>query len=279
MPNSAHLVSANSKRTSWLYGKENSWIRFSDDIAQHSAPFHGILTWCLRNPENGTKNFLKMSADFPFFQFSFVILLRHWYQHWVPSMFWNMLKSNQRHDACKVLQSPEPSSLKFDLKALMLLFRKLYKSFVGLEQFRYCGLKFKHPFLDGSKIFPVNLRLNKTRTSKVGAISKAKKRKTFFLRNTWNFRNFFSFGKCRTVPKNVKGTLCDLLTYIQLQNIKKNSKGEQFGDIKKFSKKVAQCRKNPKGDPLGTSGFVGFLEKVKKGPFTLIRFCRLRLQS
>ena len=34
------------------------------------------------------------------------------------------------------------------------------------------------------------------------------------------------------------------------------------------------------GDPLGTSGFVGFLEKVKKGgPFTLIRFCRLRLKS
>ena len=33
VPNLAHLVSANSKRTSWLYGKENSWIGFSDDIA------------------------------------------------------------------------------------------------------------------------------------------------------------------------------------------------------------------------------------------------------
>ena len=31
--NSAHLVSANSKRTTWLYGKENSWLRFSDDTA------------------------------------------------------------------------------------------------------------------------------------------------------------------------------------------------------------------------------------------------------
>ena len=31
-------------------------------------------------------------------------------------------------------------------------------------------------------------------------------------------------------------------------------------------------------DPLGTSGFVGFLEKVKMkgGPFGVFRFCRLR---
>ena len=36
-----------------------------------------------------------------------------------------------------------------------------------------------------------------------------------------------------------------------------------------FPKKVAQCRKNPKGDPLGTSGFVGFLEKVKNERGTL----------
>ena len=31
------------------------------------------------------------------------------------------------------LVGPQPSSLKIDLKALMLLFRKLYKLFVGLE--------------------------------------------------------------------------------------------------------------------------------------------------
>ena len=37
---------------------------------------------------------------------------------------------------------------------------------------------------------------------------------------------FFSLGKCRLVPKIVKaGTLWDLLTYIQLQNIK-NLEGE-----------------------------------------------------
>ena len=40
--------------------------------------------------------------------------------------------------------------------------------------------------------------------------------------------------------------------------------------MKFFLKKVAQCRKKiQRGDPLGTSGFVGFLEKVKKEEGTL----------
>ena len=47
-------------------------------------------------------------------------------------------------------------------------------------------------------------------------------------------------GKCRIVPKNVTGDPFGLLTYILLQNIKKTRRG---------------------------------------GPFTLIRFCRLRLKS
>ena len=66
------------------------------------------------------------------------------------------------------------------------------------------------------------------------------------------------------MPKNVKGgTLLDLLTNIPLQN-SKNSKGGPFGDIKKFSKKSRTVpKKIQRGDPLGTSGFVCFLEKVK----------------
>ena len=49
-----------------------------------------------------------------------------------------------------------------------------------------------------------------------------KKRKTFFLEKQLEILKFFSFGKCRIVPKNVKGwTLWGLLTYIQLQNILK----------------------------------------------------------
>ena len=66
------------------------------------------------------------------------------------------------------------------------------------------------------------------------------------------------------MPKNVKGgTLLDLLTNIPLQNIKK-LKGGPFGDIKKFSKKSRTVpKKIQRGDPLGSSGFVCFLEKVK----------------
>ena len=69
-----------------------------------------------------------------------------------------------------------------------------------------------------------------------------------------------------SAKKCIRGTLWDLLTYIQLQNIKK-LEGGPFGALKNFLKKVAQCRTNPKGDPSGTSGFVSFLEKVKEGTF------------
>ena len=65
--------------------------------------------------------------------------------------------------------------------------------------------------------------------------------------------------------KNVKGgTLWALLTYIQLQNIKKTRKGDSFETLKNFRKKVVQCRKKSKGgDPLVSSGFVGYVKKVK----------------
>ena len=52
-----------------------------------------------------------------------------------------------------------------------------------------------------------------------------KMRKRLFLKKHENF-DFFSFRKCRIVPKNVKrGTLWALLTYILLQNIKKFERG------------------------------------------------------
>ena len=53
---------------------------------------------------------------------------------------------------------------------------------------------------------------NKTGTSQVGAISKAQKAQNiFFGKKLEIFEKYFSFGKCRTVPKNVKeGTLFDL---------------------------------------------------------------------
>ena len=53
--------------------------------------------------------------------------------------------------------------------------------------------------------------MNKTGTSQVGAISKAQKAQNIFLGKNLKFLKKKSFGKCRTVPKNVKGgTLFDL---------------------------------------------------------------------
>ena len=55
----------------------------------------------------------------------------------------------------------------------------------------------------GFLLFPVD---NKTRTSKVGAISKAQKaQKIFFGKKIEFFEKKFSFKKSRIVPKNVKG--------------------------------------------------------------------------
>ena len=53
-----------------------------------------------------------------------------------------------------------------------------------------------------------------------------KKRKRLFIEKKLQIFEFFSFRKCRIVPKNVKGgTLWALLTYILLQNIKKLERG------------------------------------------------------
>ena len=100
------------------------------------------------------------------------------------------------------------------------------------------------------------LKKNKTGTSKVGAISKAQKaQKTFFEKKLEIF-DFFSFRKCRIVPKNVKGgTLWALLTYILLQNIKKTRKGDSFETLKNFRKKSHNAEKN------------------RRGAFSLVRFC------
>ena len=66
-----------------------------------------------------------------------------------------------------------------------------------------------------------------------------------------------------SAEKCKRGTLLGLLTYIPLQNIKKLEGGTLWG-LRKFSKKkLHSAEKKSKGDPLGTSGFVGFLEKVE----------------
>ena len=71
----------------------------------------------------------------------------------------------------------------------------------------------------------------KTRTSKVGAISKAQKAQNIILGKNLKFLNFFrklshSAEKCKG------GTLLDLSTYILLQNFKKKSKGGPFRHVR-----------------------------------------------
>ena len=62
-----------------------------------------------------------------------------------------------------------------------------------------------------------------------------------------------------SAEKCKRGTLWALLTYILLQNIKKTRKGDSFVTLKNFEKKSYNAQKNRKG-----------------GPFSLVRFCRLR---
>ena len=55
----------------------------------------------------------------------------------------------------------------------------------------------------------------------------------------------------------------DPLAFINIYSVakyQKTRKGNSFETLKKFRKKVAQCRK----------------KKRKGGPFSLVRFCRLR---
>ena len=91
-----------------------------------------------------------------------------------------------------------------------------------------------------------NLRIRRERL-KSELYLRLKKRKTFFLKKTRSFRKFFSFGKCRTVPKNVKGG--PFLIYKHAFCCKK-LKGGTLWDFKNFRKKVAQCRKKSKGGTL-----------------------------
>ena len=78
--------------------------------------------------------------------------------------------------------------------------------------------------------------MNKTGTSKVGAISKAQKAPNILFEK--KTRNFLSFGKARIVPKNVKG---DPLGFIDIYSVAKYQKtrmGDSSETLKKFGKKA-----------------------------------------
>ena len=91
--------------------------------------------------------------------------------------------------------------------------------------------------------------MNKTRTPQVGAISKAQKAQNiFFGKKLEIFGKKISFGKCRTVPENVKGGPFLIYKHAFCSKITKNSKGGPFGDIKKIRKKnLTAPKKKSKG--------------------------------
>ena len=65
-----------------------------------------------------------------------------------------------------------------------------------------------------------------------------------------------------SAEKCKRGDPLGLINIYSVAKHQKTRKGDSFETLKKFSKKVAQCRKKSKG-----------------GPFSLVRFCRLRLKS
>ena len=92
---------------------------------------------------------------------------------------------------------------------------------------------------------------NKTGRSQVGAISKAQKAQNiFFGKKLEIFEKNFSFGKCRRVPKNVKGGLFLIDKHAFCSKMTKNSKGRPFGYVKKISKKSRTVPNKLKGGTL-----------------------------
>ena len=97
-----------------------------------------------------------------------------------------------------------------------------------------------------------------------------KKRKRFFEKKLEIFELFFFQKPSHSAEKCERGTLWALLTYILLQNMKKLEGGTLLR-LKIFSEK---SRTGPKeiqrGDPLGTSGVVGYVKIVKNERGTLL---------
>ena len=106
----------------------------------------------------------------------------------------------------------------------------------GPKSFTNCSLN----CLSGTKKTEVHLyqlsEFKQTRLERLKAALylRLKKRERLFLKKFGIFE-FFSFRKCRVVPKNVKGGLFGLHQHTLCYKISKNSKGGLFSDIKKFS--------------------------------------------
>ena len=108
--------------------------------------------------------------------------------------------------------------------------------------------------------------MNKTRRERLKSALylRLRKRKTFFLGEKLEIFEFFSFAKCRIMPKNVK---VGPFGFINIHSVakfrKKTRRRTLWGHLKNLEKKSHSAKKIQKGDPSGTSGFVDLLEKVE----------------
>ena len=76
-----------------------------------------------------------------------------------------------------------------------------------------------------------------------------------------------SAGKCK------RGDPLDFINIYSAAKYQKTRKRDSFETLKYFRKKSHNAEKNRKGDPLVSSGFVGYVRKVKNergDPFALI---------
>ena len=70
--------------------------------------------------------------------------------------------------------------------------------------------------------------------------------------------------KRRIVPKNEKGDPLGFINILFVAKYQKIRRGDSFEKLKIFEKKIRTVpKKIERGDPLESSGFVGYVKKVK----------------
>ena len=92
------------------------------------------------------------------------------------------------------------------------------------------------------------------------------KQKNFEFFKKYIFLNFLlkKLRKRRIWPKNERGDPLGFINILSVAKYQKIRRGDSFETLKSFEKKFAQCRKKiERGDSLETSGFVGYVKKVK----------------
>ena len=115
---------------------------------------------------------------------------------------------------------------------------------------------------------PISVRIvvwRKTRRERLKSAPylRLKKRKTLLLEKNWNFwKNFFFQKKSHSAEKCKRGDPSGFIKH-SVAKYQKTQRGDPLGTLKNFRKKSHSAEKIQRGDPWGTSGFVGYVKKVK----------------